>query len=442
MRRGTKIGWLLVAVSLILSVWVISSQSSNATTLDGGFEVSDVDPTVLQGYTGPGGAITIPSSITSINAAVFANNTSITSVTMPDTVTSMGSGVFQGCSNLSSVILSGGLTAIPDNTFRECTSLSSISIPGGVTSIGSKAFYETPVSSISIPAATTSIASDAFQQAKNLTSINIAGGSSAYSSSDGCVYNASGSRLLIVPEGKTGVTISAGTTTIGSGAFRDCTNIASLSLPNSVTTIESNAFSGSGIGTITIPAATTSIATQSGWTPSSIYGYANSQAETYAMDNGIPFFVIGGSEDEDNGNTDNGNGDNGNTDNGNGDNGNTDNGNTDNGNTDNGNTDNGNGNNGNGGAVDPGNGTGTNGTGGTAVDANGNPIPGGNGGVATGTANGTSNGAGGHTLDNTPTTADGIDTRYFLCIAIFAGGVGVIMYSRFGKMKYLSEKKK
>ena len=232
MRRGTKIGWLLVAVSLILSVWVISSQSSNATTLDGGFEVSDVDPTVLQGYTGPGGAITIPSSITSINAAVFANNTSITSVTMPDTVTSMGSGVFQGCSNLSSVIL--------------------------------------------------------------------------------------------------------------------CTNIASLSLPNSVTTIESNAFSGSGIGTITIPAATTSIATQSGWTPSSIYGYANSQAETYAMDNGIPFFVIGGSEDDDdNGNTDNGNGDNGNTDNGNTDNGNTDNGNTDNGNTDNGNTDNGNTDNGN-----------------------------------------------------------------------------------------------
>ena len=440
MRRGTKIGWLLVAVSLILSVWVISSQSSNATTLDGGFEVSDVDPTVLQGYTGPGGAITIPSSITSINAAVFANNTSITSVTMPDTVTSMGSGVFQGCSNLSSVILSGGLTAIPDNTFRECTSLSSISVPGGVTSIGSKAFYETPISSISIPAATTSIASDTFQQAKNLTSINIAGGSSAYSSSDGCVYNASGSRLLIVPEGKTGVTISAGTTTIGSGAFRDCTNIASLSLPNSVTTIESNAFSGSGIGTITIPAATTSIATQSGWTPSSIYGYANSQAETYAMDNGIPFFVIGGSGDDDeNGNTDPGNG--GAVDPGNGNNGNG--GTVDPGNGNNGNggtVDPGNGNNGNGGAVDPGNGN--NGNGGAVDPANGNPVSGGNGGVATGTANGTSNGAGGHTLDNTPTTADGIDTRYFLCIAIFAGGVGVIMYSRFGKMKYLSEKKK
>ncbi|MBQ4300502.1 MAG: leucine-rich repeat domain-containing protein [Lachnospiraceae bacterium] len=434
MRRGTKIGWLLVAVSLILSVWVISSQSSNATTLDGGFEVSDVDPTVLQGYTGPGGAITIPSSITSINAAVFANNTSITSVTMPDTVTSMGSGVFQGCSNLSSVILSGGLTAIPDNTFRECTSLSSVSVPGGVTSIGSKAFYETPISSISIPAATTSIASDAFQQAKNLTSINIAGGSSAYSSSDGCVYNASGSRLLIVPEGKTGVTISAGTTTIGSGAFRDCTNIASLSLPNSVTTIESNAFSGSGIGTITIPAATTSIATQSGWTPSSIYGYANSQAETYAMDNGIPFFVIGGDEDDggDNGgeNGNNNGGENGNNGGENGNNNGGENGNNNGGENGNNGGENGN-NNGGGAVVNPGNGAGGQASGGNQ-----------GAGVATGTANGTSNGAGGHTLDNTPTTADGIDTRYFLCIAIFAGGVGVIMYSRFGKMKYLSEKKK
>ena len=426
MRRGTKIGWLLVAVSLILSVWVISSQSSNATTLDGGFEVSDVDPTVLQGYSGAGGAITIPSSITSINAAVFANNTSITSVTMPDTVTSLGSGVFQGCSNLSSVILSNGLTSIPDNTFRECTSLSNVSVPGGITAIGSKAFYETPISSISIPAATTSIASDAFQQAKNLTSINIAGGSSAYSSSDGCVYNASGSRLLIVPEGKTGVTISAGTTTIGSGAFRDCTNIASLSLPNSVTTIESNAFSGSGIGTITIPATTTSIATQSGWTPSSIYGYANSQAETYAMDNGIPFFVIGGDEDDggDNGG-ENGNNNGGENGNNGGENGNNNGGENGNNGGENGN------NNGGGAVVNPGNGAGGQASGGNQ-----------GAGVATGTANGTSNGAGGHTLDNTPTTADGIDTRYFLCIAIFAGGVGVIMYSRFGKMKYLSEKKK
>ncbi|MCR5145581.1 MAG: leucine-rich repeat domain-containing protein [Lachnospiraceae bacterium] len=423
MRRGTKIGWLLVAVSLILSVWVISSQSTSAETLEGGFEVSDSDSSVLTGYSGAGGALTIPGTITSINAGAFANNSSITSVVVPDSVVSIGSGAFQGDSNLQSVTLGNGITSIASNLFRECTSLSSVNIPSGVTSIGSAAFYQTPISSISIPAATTSISLDAFGQAKNLTAINVAGGNSAYSSSGGCLYNASGSRLLLVPEGKTSVSIAAGTTTIASGAFSDCTNISSLTVPDSVTTIESNAFTGSGIASITIPATTTSIGSQSGWTPSTIYGYANSAAETYAMDNNIPFIVVGENATDDSDDSESG-------------------GSTDNGSTDNGSSG------GSGSGETPVDENGNpippavdeNGNPIPMVDANGNPIP--QGSSASGVANGTANGAGGHTLDNTPTTADGVDTRYFLCIAIFAGGVGVIMYSRFSKFKYLSDKKK
>lgn len=432
MRRGTKIGWLLVAMSLILSVWVISSQSTSASTLDGGFEVSDSDPTILQGYTGAGGAITIPNSVTTIGAGVFANNTAITSVVLPDSVTSLGSGVFQGCSNMSSITLSNALSSIPDNTFRECTSLGSVSIPGSVTTIGSNAFYQTGISSVSIPASTTSISTDAFQQAKNLTAMNVAGGNSAYSSSNGCLYNASGTRLLLVPEGKSSVTIAAGTTTIASGAFKDCTNISSLNVPSSVTAIESGAFTGSGISTITIPETTTSIGSQGGWTPSTIYGYEGSAAETYAMDNGILFIPIGGSsgDDSDSGSSDSGSSDSGSSDSGSGASGTDSNGSSTGGDVpvdENGNpiqpaVD------ANGNPIAP------------AVDANGNPIP--QGSSASGVANGTANGAGGHTLDNTPTTADGVDTRYFLCIAIFAGGVGVIMYSRFSKFKYLSDKKK
>ena len=53
MKRGTKIGWLLVAFSLILSVWVIVSQKSDAsTTTSEGFVISD-DGTVLEGIPEP-----------------------------------------------------------------------------------------------------------------------------------------------------------------------------------------------------------------------------------------------------------------------------------------------------------------------------------------------------------------------------------------------------
>ena len=34
MKRGTKIGWLLIAVSIVLSIWVIVGQSSKATDED------------------------------------------------------------------------------------------------------------------------------------------------------------------------------------------------------------------------------------------------------------------------------------------------------------------------------------------------------------------------------------------------------------------------
>ncbi len=259
MKRGTKIGWFLIALSVILSVWVIVSQSSDASqATESGLVLSD-DGTVLEDYTGNGGAVTIPDGVTTINAGVFASK-DITSVVMPSSVTSMGTGVFSGCTSLTSVSLSSSLNGIPEETFRECLSLGSVTIPDSATSIGSNAFYGcASLSSVSIPASVSSISTDAFSGCGNLSNISVASGNGAYASSDGCLYNASKTRLLLVPEGKTSLAIAAGTTTIGTGALQDCTGISTVSLPNSVTTIEANAFTDSGVETITIPASVTSI---------------------------------------------------------------------------------------------------------------------------------------------------------------------------------------
>lgn len=415
MKRGTKIGWFLIALSVILSVWVIVSQSSDASqATESGLVLSD-DGTVLEDYTGNGGAVTIPDGVTTINAGVFASK-DITSVVMPSSVTSMGTGVFSGCTSLASVSLSSSLNGIPEETFRECLSLGSVTIPDSATSIGSNAFYGcASLSSVSIPASVSSISTDAFSGCGNLSNISVASGNGAYASSDGCLYNASKTRLLLVPEGKTSLAIAAGTTTIGTGALQDCTGISTVSLPNSVTTIEANAFTDSGVETITIPASVTSIAAQSSWTPSTIYGVSGSAAEKYAKDNNIVFVVLGDNQDDDNnddnndGNNNNNNGGNTNGDN-NGDNG-----------SNNGTSD--------GDVVNPD---------GSITHADGS-VTTADGRVIKSATNG---GTASHTKDATPTTADGIDPRYFLCIAIFAGGIGVILYSRFNKMKYLSQNHK
>ncbi len=393
MKRGTKIGWLLIALSVIMSVWVIASQGAKADTdIGDGFVVADDDATRLTGYTGVGGNITIPSRIKTIDAGVFANNSTVTSVNL-NNVETLGTGVFKGCNNLTTVVLGNYLKSIPEDTFWECHSLNSVTIPDTVQSIGANAFYGcATMSSITIPASVTFLSTDAFTQCSNLQSINVNNGG-PYTSADGCVYNSSGT-LLIVPIGKTSVSIAAGTKEIATGAFKDCVNISSLTIPNGVKKIQNNAFSGSGIEVLTVPASVEYFGTQSDWTPATIIGYPDTVAEQYAMDANVLFESM--DTDSDDGSSDNSTEDN---------------------TSDNSTEDN----------------TSDNSTQGDVVHPDGS---------VTHPDGSVTNADGTHVKDATPQTADGLDPRYFLCLAVFVGGVGMILYSRFNKLKYMSEERR
>lgn len=308
MKKGISI---ILTVCMLFWLGPVTIAHAETTTDENGFTVDDTG--TLIAYTGAGGSITIPGTVSSIASGVFASNTTITSVTVPAYVTSMGTAVFYDCTNLASVVIEGNIDAIPSQTFYNCTSLSSVTVSSGissigsqafaecgalsgfaipdtVTSIGEKAFYDcSALSSITIPAATGSIGNSAFSGCSRLTAISVASGNASYASSEGCVYNKSMTKLIRCPEGLSNVAIASGTTTIGSQAFAGCTAVTSLSLPESVTTIEANAFSGSGITTIMIPKSVTSIASQSSWTPDTISGYNGSQAQIYATGGGINF---------------------------------------------------------------------------------------------------------------------------------------------------------
>lgn len=294
-----------------ITVFATETGTPTSGTDANGFTVDGTG--ALVSYSGVGGEIVVPPNATSIASNVFAGNTAITSVTIPANVAVMGTGVFTNCTSLTSVTVQGNVSSIPAQTFLNCENLKSVYVPTSVTSIGTEAFSGcvslsgitipasvstigdkafsgcSSLTGVSIPAAVSAIGGNAFTGSTNLSAFTVESANAYYSSYNGCLYNKSMTKLLSCPEGKSSAQIADGTKIIGSNAFANCVAINTLSIPSSVTTIEADAFSGSGIKDVTILSGVTSIGVQSSWTADVIYGENDSAAETYAANNDIVF---------------------------------------------------------------------------------------------------------------------------------------------------------
>ena len=95
-------------------------------------------------------SITIPDGVTTIKGSAFSDCKSLTTIIIPNSVIAIGNkdsggwingNSFSNCIKLTSVTLSNQLETIENNTFSGCTSLESITIPSSVTKIGEGAFY-------------------------------------------------------------------------------------------------------------------------------------------------------------------------------------------------------------------------------------------------------------------------------------------------------------
>lgn len=99
-----------------------------------------IEDGVLTRYKGSGGAVAIPSSVSSIGDDAFFNCGNVTSVTIPGSVTSIGRWAFYNCAGLTDVTIPDGVTKIANFTFCKCANLTSVTIPVSVTEIGVCAF--------------------------------------------------------------------------------------------------------------------------------------------------------------------------------------------------------------------------------------------------------------------------------------------------------------
>ena len=94
----------------------------------------------------------------------------------------------------------------------------------------------------------------------SLTSIEVGKGNSEYSSEDGVLFDKYETVLIQFPAGKSGHYTIPDSVTIGKSAFKNCSSLTSVTIPDSFTSIWSWAFSGcSSLTSVTIPDSVTSI---------------------------------------------------------------------------------------------------------------------------------------------------------------------------------------
>jgi len=177
-----KIISIVFVLSLLSMAFLVIGTTSVAAAQDGDYTYSTSgSPAVatVTGYTGVGGAITVPSTLggyatVAIGDSAFTNNGVITSVTIQAGVETIGDYAFEQCPALTSVTIPSGVTTIGDYAFDHCTVLTSVTIPSGVTSIGVSAFdHCIALTSATIPDSVTSIGDYGFSACIALPSVSI-----------------------------------------------------------------------------------------------------------------------------------------------------------------------------------------------------------------------------------------------------------------------------
>jgi len=172
-------------------------------------------------------------------------DTAITRLYIDDGVTHIGDEAFYWLKSLKSATISGSVVSIGNKAFLGCTGLISVTIQNGVISIGAGTFEAcTSLKSVTIPGSVRIIEERAFAICIDLTSISVANDNAYYSSADGVLFNKNKDTLLLCPEGKSGVyTIPNSVTAIGK-AFTHNRGLTTVTIPNSVTFINDDAFFG------------------------------------------------------------------------------------------------------------------------------------------------------------------------------------------------------
>lgn len=299
--------------------WIeVSEGNSTFCSVDGVLFDKNVETLICYGKSREATNYQIPESVTTIGSGAFNKCNNLTNITIPDNVTDIGTYAFDFCSNLTNITIPDGVTKIGHCAFRGCSGLKSISIPKSVIDIDTLAFeecssltdinvaeensqyqsiddvlydktletlicycsgketaeFQVPegvkdiemfafnncksLTKITIPASVTKIRciespfsdfaahsfTDYTENWSNLKNIEVAEENSTYQSVDGILYDKKLETLICYGSGReaSDFNIPNSVTTIKTNAFWGCKYLSRITIPDSVTAISNSAF--------------------------------------------------------------------------------------------------------------------------------------------------------------------------------------------------------
>ncbi len=219
------------------------------------------------------------SKLDSLGAGAFAGCSALTSVALPDSIATIGDETFLDCVRLSSIVVPDAVTYIGREAFRGCTALTFVQISqdSQLQFVGDGAFYNCGLlTQMYFPKGVQSIGREAFRDCNNLKSLTIPfvgadrnawkeqsssalfgyifGYSLVYvEGADAQEYAVGQTVYAYIPDSLTQVTLND-VSNIGYGAFSNCKDIVTLSIPSEIDSIGAYAFSGcANLKNFTVP---------------------------------------------------------------------------------------------------------------------------------------------------------------------------------------------
>jgi|GEM_PF-5403835 len=247
-------------------------------------------------------SLTLPSTLKTIKDEAFYECTGLTSITIPAYVTSIGQYVFQHCTSLNRIEVDDANPAYSDDSGILRTADTIITYPvakegndytasGAIKVIGPRAFYECKflknvrlisvetiewgafegckeledldlgsvktigqdilsgcdkLTTVTVPASVTNLDDWAFRGCAKLTAIDVSSSNPNYTSNSGVLFSKDTKTLISYPAGKPNLEyiVPPNVETIKQFAFFDNILIEIVTIPNSVTNIQSGAFVG------------------------------------------------------------------------------------------------------------------------------------------------------------------------------------------------------